>query len=162
MNLKQVLTLVLVALIPMVGSAKKVKKDLKQQMVTEKMVEKKAEQAPVVEEPEPTITEECVINVSLFHESVKNKQYADAYEPWWSVYSTCPNANKIIYTDGAKIVEALYKATTDEAEKERLAKLAVEMQDKRIRFFGNDPKYPTAYILGEKGMAYLDFYGNTK
>lgn len=162
MNLKQVLTFVLVALIPMVGSAKKVKKELKQQMVSEKMAEKKAANTPVLEEPEPTITEECVINVSLFHESVKNKQYADAYEPWWSVYSTCPNANKIIYTDGAKIVEALYKETTDEAEKERLAKLAVEMQDKRIRFFGNDPKYPTAYILGEKGMAYLDFYGDTK
>ena len=57
MNLKQVLTLVLVALIPMVGSAKKVKKDLKQQMVTEKMAEKKVVQTPVIEEPEPTITE---------------------------------------------------------------------------------------------------------
>ena len=144
MNLKQVLTLVLVALIPMVGSAKKLKKELKQQKVAENVVEKKAATPTVLEQPEPTFTEECVINVSLFHESVKNKQYADAYEPWWSVYTTCPNANKIIYTDGAKIVEALYKATTDEAEKERLAKLAVEMQDKRIRFFGDDPKYPKA------------------
>jgi tetratricopeptide (TPR) repeat protein len=36
------------------------------------------------------------------------------------------------------------------------------MQDKRIRFFGNDPKYPKEYIMGEKGLAYLDFFGDTK
>ena len=102
------------------------------------------------------------MNVSLFHESVKNKMYADAYGPWWEVYTTCPNANKSIYSDGAKIVEALYQATNDPAEKERLAKLAVEMQDKRIRYFGNDAKYPKAYILGEKGLAYVDFYGESK
>ena len=88
--------------------------------------------------------------------------YADAYGPWWEVYTTCPNANKSIYSDGAKIVEALYQAASDPAEKERLAKLAIEMQDKRIRFFGNDPKYPKAYILGEKGLAYVDFFGETK
>ena len=120
-----------------------------------------AKEVAVVEE-DPVITEECVMNVSLFHESVKNKMFADAYGPWYEVYTTCPNANKSIYSDGSKIVEALYQATSDPAERERLAKLAIEMQDKRIRFFGNDPKYPKDYILGEKGMAYVDFYGEAK
>ena len=153
MKIKNLFVIALAAAVPAVVMAKKPKK------VGE---EAPVQSAPVVEEAEPTITEECVINVSLFHESVKNKQYADAYEPWWSVYTTCPNANKSIYTDGAKIVEALYKATNDKAEKERLANLAIELQDKRIKYFGNDPKYPKAYILGEKGLAYIDFYGDTK
>ena len=153
MKIKNLFVIALAAAVPAVVMAKKPKK------VGE---EAPVQSAPVVEEAEPTITEECVINVSLFHESVKNKQYADAYEPWWSVYTTCPNANKSIYTDGAKIVEALYKATNDKAEKERLANLAIELQDKRIKYFGNDPKYPKAYILGEKGLAYIDFYGETK
>jgi len=154
MKFKHLLVVVLVAAVPALASAKKPKKV--------------AEEAPVEVAPEvnndedPVITEECVMNVSLFHESVKNKMYADAYEPWWEVYSTCPNANKSIYTDGAKIVEALFQATSDPKEKERLAKLAIELQDKRIRFFGNDPKYPKAYILGEKGLAYIDFYGDQK
>lgn len=153
MKFKTLVVLALAVAVPALACAKKPKK-----------VEEVPAQAvaPVAEEADPVITEECVINVSLFHESVKNKQFADAYEPWWEVYSTCPNANKSIYTDGAKIVEALFNATKDPAEKERLAKLAIEMQDKRIRFFGNDPKYPTAYILGEKGLAYLDFYGEDK
>ena len=154
MKIKNLLVIALaVAIMPAMMSAKKPKKG----------AEPAAEAAPVVAEPEaePTITEECVVNVSLFHESVKNKQYADAYDPWWSVYTTCPNANKSVYSDGAKIVEALFNATSDPAEKERLAKLAIEMQDKRIKYFGNDAKYPKAYILGEKGLAYLDFYGDT-
>ena len=153
MKFRNLLVVALVAAVPAFACAKKPKK------VGE---ETPVQAAAPIEEAEPTITEECVINVSLFHESVKNKMYADAYSPWWEVYTTCPNANKSIYTDGAKIVEALYQATTDEAEKARLANLAVEMQDKRIRFFGNDPKYPKAYILGEKGLAYIDFFGETK
>ena len=153
MKLKTLLVVALAASVPALACAKKPKKAVEEAPV---------QAAAVVEEEEPTITEECVINVSLFHESVKNKMYADAYGPWWEVYTTCPNANKSIYTDGAKIVEALYQATSDPAEKERLAKLAIEMQDKRIRFFGNDPKYPKAYILGEKGLAYVDFYGESK
>ena len=153
MKFKTLVVLSLAAAVPALACAKKPKKVAEETLV---------QAAPAVEEPEPTITEECVMNVSLFHESVKNKMYADAYGPWWEVYTTCPNANKSIYSDGAKIVEALYGATTDEAEKARLANLAIEMQDKRIRFFGNDPKYPKAYILGEKGLAYLDFFGDTK
>ena len=152
MKIKSLLVVALAAAVPALACAKKPKKVAEETPV---------EAAPVVEE-EPTITEECVVNVSLFHEAVKNKMYADAYNPWWEVYSTCPNANKSIYSDGAKIVEALFQATSDPAEKERLAKLAIEMQDKRIRFFGNDPKYPKAYILGEKGLAYVDFYGEAK
>ena len=153
MKFKTLVVLALTATIPVLACAKKPKK-----------VEAEPEKKTVAQEPEaePVITEECVINVSLFHESVKNKQYADAYEPWWEVYSTCPNANKAIYTDGVKIVEALYKAATDEKEKARLANLAIEMQDKRIRYFGTDPKYPTDYILGEKGLAYLTFFGDEK
>lgn len=152
MKFKSILVVALAAVVPALACAKKPKTPAPAPV----------EEAPVVEEAEPVLTEECLVNVSLFHESVKNKMFADAYEPWWDVYTNCPNANKSIYTDGAKIVEALYQATSDPAEKERLAKLAIEMQDKRIRWFGNDPKYPKAYILGEKGLAYLDFYGDTK
>ena len=153
MKIKNLLVVALAVAVPALACAKKPKK------VAE---EAPAAAAAPVEEEEPTITEECVVNVSLFHESVKNKMYADAYGPWWEVYTTCPNANKSIYSDGAKIVEALFQATSDAAEKDRLAKLAVEMCDKRIRFFGNDPKYPKTYILGEKGLAYVDFYGEAK
>ena len=118
--------------------------------------------APAVQiaaqEEEPTITEDCIVNVSLFNESVKNKQFADAYGPWWEVYNTCPNANKAIYTQGSKIIDWKYANTTDPAEKERLRQLILEMHDKRIKYFGDDPKYPTAYILGQKALDYCQYF----
>ena len=111
-----------------------------------------------VAEAEPVVTEECVINVSLFNESVKNKQYADAWDPWWQVYTTCPNANKAIYTRGDELVEWKISQTQDEAEYHKLRDLLMELHDKRIKYFGDDPKYPKAYILGLKGVDYCNFY----
>lgn len=116
----------------------------------------------VANSQEPIVTEECISNISAFQELVKNKKFAEAYEPWYDVYIACPNANKTIYTTGTKIIEALFRASSDEEEKRRLAELSIELLDKRIEYFGNDPKYPTAYILGEKGLAYLDFWGSEK
>ena len=78
MKFKTLLVVALAAAVPALACAKKPKK------VAEETVVKEA----VVEEETPTITEECVMNVSLFHEAVKNKMYADAYNPWWSVYTT--------------------------------------------------------------------------
>lgn len=144
------LALAMAVAIPTLACAAKPKKG-----AVETVAETQVAAAP---EEEPTITEECVINVSLFNESVKNKQFQDAYEPWWETYQNCPNANKAIYTQGAKIVEYLYKKATDPVEKERLRKLAIDMHDKRIKYFGNDPKYPAAYVLGEKGVDYCLYY----
>lgn len=147
MKLKSLIVLALCSVMPALACAKKPK------VVTP---EETAPQA-VVEE-EPVITEECLANVSLFSEYVKSKQFADAYGPWLEVYTTCPNANKAIYTNGAKILDWKYDNAADEAEKEQIRQMAIGLHDKRIRFFGNDPKYPTNYILGQKGIDYCKYY----
>lgn len=146
MKIKSLILIALCGTIPALAIAKQPKNNLAN------------EAAGLYADDEPTITEECVKNVSVVHTLVKAKQFAEAYEPWMAVYTECPNANKSIYTDGAKIVDYFYAAATDPAEKQRLAQLSVDMCDKRIRYFGNDPKYPTAYILGEKGLAYCEHF----
>lgn len=126
------------------------------------MAKKPQKPAEPVAEPEPVeenvVTEECIINVSLFNESVKNKQYADAWDPWWQVYTTCPSANKAIYTRGDELVEWKISQTQDEEEYHKLRELLMTLHDKRIKYFGDDPKYPKAYILGLKGVDYCNFY----
>lgn len=149
MKAKSLFVVALAAAVPALACAKKPKTA--------------AEPAPevkttVVEEEDPVITDECVMNVSLFSESVKNKQYADAYGPWYEVYTTCPNANKAIYSQGAKILEWKYQNATSDEEKKQIRDLVMQMHDKRIRFFGSDPKYPTAYILGEKALDYCQYF----
>ena len=146
---KSIIALALLATLPAFALAKKPTK-----------AAEPAQAAPAVveEEAEPTITEECVINVSLFNESVKNKQYADAWDPWWQVYTTCPNANKAIYTRGDELVEWKISQTQDQKEYEELRQLLLTLHDMRIKYFGNDPKYPAAYVLGLKGVDYCNFY----
>jgi len=147
MNMKKsIIALVLLATLPAFALAKK----------PTKAAEPAAE--PVVEEAEPTVTEECVINVSLFNESVKNKQYADAWEPWWQVYNTCPSANKAIYTRGDELVEWKISQTQDQKEYDELRHLLLKLHDSRIKYFGDDPKYPAAYVLGLKGVDYCNFF----
>jgi len=146
---KSIIALVLVAALPAFALAKK---------PTKAAAPAAEPVAPVEEEGEPTVTEECVINVSLFNESVKNKQYADAWEPWWQVYTTCPNANKAIYTRGDELVEWKISQTQDQKEYEELRQLLLTLHDKRIKYFGDDPKYPKAYILGLKGVDYCNFF----
>ncbi|MCA0932786.1 hypothetical protein LCM02_10020 [Lutimonas saemankumensis] len=52
--------------------------------------------------------DECKTNLSLFHEAVKMKNYEAAYEPWKWCLENCPQASKIIYSDGIKMTEAFY------------------------------------------------------
>lgn len=148
---------ILICAIPFIGcSAQKVKKgkaDKNQTEVTEKKKTQKTE-----EEPEPVITEECIMNISLFNESAKNKQYADAVEPWYAVYNECPNAGKAIYTRGPQILAWQISQAQSEEEKAQYKSTLMQMYDKRIKYFGNDPKYPTAYILGQKGLDYCEFF----
>jgi len=116
-----------------------------------------------VEEDNKVITEECLTNVSLFHESAKNKQYADAWEPWEAAYKECPSASVNIYIDGDKIVEwKISQSKPGSEEYNEYRALLLTLHDKRIKYFGNDPKYkkkyPVAFILGQKGLDYCTFY----
>ena len=97
--MKKVLLIALCFAIPMVGFAQKKKKKGAEPEVV----------APVVE----TLSdEECLTNLSLFHESVKNDQFEDAYATWLPVYQSCPTLNKAIYTDGA-ILPPKYPCSAD-------------------------------------------------
>jgi len=46
--------------------------------------------------------EKCKINMSLFHEAVKMKNYSAALEPWQWCFDNTPRASKMIYSDGLK------------------------------------------------------------
>lgn len=146
----RMLVMFFVCALPATGWAKKDKKAKE----TTTPVEVQAVQV----EETPVITEECLTNVSLFTESAKQKQYADAVEPWMEVYTTCPNAHKAIYVYGPKILAWQLSQAATEEEKNSIRERLMEMYDKRITYFGNDATYPTAYILGQKALDYCDIY----
>lgn len=105
----------------------------------------------------PLITEECLANISLFNESAKNKQFAEAFVPWYAAYRDCPSANKAIYTRGREILQWKLGQAKDDASYKSTFDLLMGMYDKRIKYFGNDLRYPTSWILGVKALDYITF-----
>ena len=142
--MKKVLLIALCFAIPMAGFAQKKKK-------------KGAEP----EEVAPVVTtlsdEECMVNLSLFHESVKNKQYDEAYGFWLPVYQSRPDLNKAIYTDGTEILGHRYQQATDENVRKVLRDSIMQLHDDRIKYF-DEARYPDAYVLGLKAMDYLTYF----
>lgn len=144
--MKRVLLIALCFAIPMVGFAQKSKK------------KKKGAEPEVVAPVVTTLTdEECMINLSLFHESVKNKQFEEAYGFWLPVYQSRPDLNKAIYTDGAEILGYRYQQTTDENLRKALRDSIMQLHDDRIKYF-DEAKYPDSYVLGLKAMDYLTYF----
>lgn len=105
----------------------------------------------------------CALNMSLFNEAAKNKQYADAVGPWKEVYRDCPSANLAIYQRGRDILnwqlDELAK-TDDTAAYQENFDLLMKMYDDRIKYYGSDPRYPTPWILGLKGLDYIKYVKN--
>ena len=142
--MKKVLLIALCFAIPMAGFAQKKKKKGAEPEVV----------APVVE----TLSdEECMVNLSLFHESVKNKQYDEAYGFWLPVYQSRPDLNKAIYTDGTEILGHRYQQATDENVRKALRDSIMQLHDDRNKYF-DEARYPDAYVLGVKAMDYLTYF----
>ncbi|MBF90683.1 MAG: hypothetical protein CMP75_02840 [Flavobacteriales bacterium] len=94
---------------------------------------------------------QCVQNLSVYREFVKQKNYADAVTPWRWVFVNCPKASKNIYIDGPK----LYKFQIKNAKGNKPLQVAlvdslIMMYDQRITFFGQE-----GYVLGLKGADML-------
>ena len=139
---------------------KDTKKDKKSKKGESTELAAPADAIPTVSNEVPIVTEECLVNVSLFNESAKNKQYADALTPWNAAYTQCPGANKAIYSRGREIVQWELSQAKDAPSYQKVFEKLMGMYDNRIKFFGNDEKYPTAWILGLKGLDYVAYAKN--
>ncbi|MBP1677435.1 MAG: hypothetical protein H6Q20_1994 [Bacteroidetes bacterium] len=137
---------------------KESKKDKKDKNATETAVAPEAPQTP--QPPVVTDTPECQVNISLFNESAKNKQFADALAPWNAAYEQCPGANKAIYSRGRDILHWELAQAKDAATYDKVFKKLMGMYDNRIKYFGDDEKYPTPWILGLKGLDYIVYVKN--
>ena len=140
-------------------SAKKSKKDKKEPKVEEQAPVKETEPA---KEETLEVTEECIVNTSLFTEYAKVKNYADALDPWQKVYDECPTASKNIYIQGVSIINWQIEKTTDAVEREALVDKLMKLFDDRIKYYGNDPKVPAAKLLAQKAYYHSVYRPNDK
>ena len=104
------------------------------------------------------MTEECKVNLSLFTEYAKVKNYADAYEPWAKVYKECPTASKNIYSLGVRILEWKIKQATTQEEFKAAFDQLMKLYDDRIQYFGTDKKTPRPAILADKATKHNKYF----
>lgn len=104
------------------------------------------------------MTEECKVNLSLFTEYAKVKNYADAYEPWAKVYKECPTASKNIYSLGVNILNWKIKQSTTQEEYKAGFDQLMKLYDDRIQYYGNDRKMPRPAILAKKAEMHNKYY----
>lgn len=83
---------------------------------------------------------QCVTNLSLYREPVKQKNYQDAYKPWKWVYENCPCASQFTYVDGIKILEFRASKATNEQARQSIIDSLLGVYDARIKYFPKDAK----------------------
>lgn len=106
---------------------------------------------PVVEGKFGADSVECVKNISVYREFVKQKNYADAVAPWRWAYINCPRSTKNLYIDGSKLFKHLIKqAKGNKPLQVALVDSLMMMYDQRMTFFGQE-----GYVLGLKGADML-------
>lgn len=91
--------------------------------------------------------DKCKMNLSLYGEFYKQKNYADALVPWRWVYTNCPASSKNMYIHGVNIIEFQIKKTKDEAVKAKYIDTLIMVYDQRIKYFGQE-----GFVLGRKGV----------
>lgn len=102
----------------------------------------------------------CVMAWVQYGDAYKLKAYADAYPHWYTVFNECPLADKNIFSRGATIVKNVYKLEKDETKKAEYYDLLMRVYDQRIKYQGNNKKYPTSWIKGMKALDILTYKPN--
>lgn len=139
-------------------SAKKIKKTIaKPEQKNELLDRKPTKLKESVTEKNMTVTDECRVNLSLFTQHAKVKNYADALDPWKTTYNECPSISKNIYILGEKILDWQMNQAQTEAEKEEIFNKMMKLYDDRILYFGDDVKTPADDILGQKAVCYSKY-----
>ncbi len=85
---------------------------------------------------------------TLYTDAQKQKNLKAAIEPLQWLLDNAPDLNARIYIDGADIYEGLATKATDGATKKEYTNKALDMYDKRIKYFGDE-----AEVMNRKASA---------
>ncbi|MDR1406576.1 MAG: hypothetical protein LBJ23_00845 [Tannerella sp.] len=103
----------------------------------------------------------CLENVSLATSYAKVDNFKDAYPFWKIAYDECPAATKDLYLYGVRIVNWQISQEKDPAGISALIDDLMGVYDKRVKYFGDDPRYGKDWIVARKAQDYMRLKGET-
>jgi len=101
----------------------------------------------------------CVTNISLYQTDFKVKNYAAAFPLWKAAYEECPAATKDLYMHGVVLIKWQMSEEKDPAKQEVLFNELMAIYDKRIQYFGDDPRYGKDWIMVNKVADFMSLKG---
>lgn len=105
----------------------------------------------------------CLENLSIYTQYYKIKDYKTSFDAWKVVYEESPLANgRNLYSQGAFLIAYKIGSTQDAAEKKAYFDLLMDCYERRVKYFGQDAKYPETYIRGRQAMDYLSYSNDAK
>ncbi|MDR1331700.1 MAG: hypothetical protein LBK07_06305 [Tannerella sp.] len=102
----------------------------------------------------------CLENVSLATSYAKVDNFQDAYPFWKIAYDECPAATKDLYLYGVRIVNWQISQEKDPAKLSALTDDLMAVYDKRVKYFGDDPRYGKDWIVARKAQDYMRLKGD--
>lgn len=102
----------------------------------------------------------CIENINRFLPYAKVGEFREAAPYWELVYQECPAATKSIYIYGPQILKSMISEEFDSVKRLELVDKLMRVYDDRIKYFGDDQKYPASWILGVKALDYAALAGN--
>lgn len=99
----------------------------------------------------------CIRNSSIYKGFYDHKNYKDALPAWNKVLEICPKYSRNTYAHGLRMFKNRIAQESDIVKKEELTDSLFLIYDMRIKYFGNDKKYPEGWILGQKGLDIIFF-----
>ena len=104
----------------------------------------------------------CVQNLSLFASYARQGDFKSAVEFWDKAYDECPASHLSIYQHGPSILAWQIEQEKDQIKRDLLLNRLMEMYDSRILYFGDNPRFGRATILGRKAVDYVRFANPAK
>ncbi|MDR1779237.1 MAG: tetratricopeptide repeat protein [Tannerella sp.] len=101
----------------------------------------------------------CLTNISLATSYAKVNNFSDAYPFWKIAYDECPASTKDLYLYGVRIVNWQISQETDPAKQATLIDDLMGVYDKRVKYFGDDPRYGKDWIVARKAQDYMRLKG---
>ena len=105
----------------------------------------------------------CIETITIVNVNLNNKDYANAYESWKTIFNEFPVARVDTYTNGVKLLTELIKKESDPAKKEAYIQELLSIYDQEIKYIDKlqaitKTKLSAGQLLGKKALAYMQYY----
>jgi len=97
--------------------------------------------------------ENCMLNLTLMNDYVKNKKYDEAYEPFMKVRKECPKFNLAIYKYGEKILDHKIDNASGAEKKAFVEDYIALLKEAEVQYAS---KYPKGEVLEGIGILMYD------